>query len=204
MLSITISIILLTAIISFTAFSNHKVLSDLIFHPTSVIQRNQWYRFITSGFIHADLTHLAFNMFTLYFFGKSWEAVYINYLGVPKFMYLVFYFTALIVSDIPSFIKHKNHYNYQSLGASGAVSAVVFSMILLMPWQTLYVFVFPIPAILYAVLYLGYTIYMSKKGNDNINHDAHLWGALYGIVFTIAIKPEIFQVFIQQLMNPKF
>jgi membrane associated rhomboid family serine protease len=204
MVSITISIIVITVLISFTAFNNAKIQNDLIFYPPAITNNNQWYRFVTSGFIHADIAHLAFNMFTLYFFGSNWELAYIDYLGVNKLLFLLFYFGGLIVSEIPSYLKNRNNSNYRSLGASGAVSAVVFSMILLMPWSTLYVFVIPIPAIIYAVLYIGYSIYMSKRGGDYINHDAHLWGAIYGIVFSIAIKPEVVLIFLNQITHPTF
>jgi len=204
MITLTIAIIAITCLISFNAFSNTKMMDEFIFHPPAVTRNNQWYRFITCGFVHADVMHLAFNMFTLYFFGSSWETVYVNYLGVEKYWYLIFYFTALVVSELPSFFKNKNNYNYYSLGASGAVSAIVFSMILLSPWSTLYVFVFPVPAIVYAFLYIGYSIYMGKKGGDNVNHDAHLWGALYGVVFSIALQPSIINIFLSQLMQPKF
>jgi len=175
MLTLTIIVIIGTCIVSFVAFSNNKLTNSLIFHPISIKKNNEWYRFITSGFIHADVQHLAFNMFTLYFFGSSWEKIYIDYLGVDKYWFIVLYVLALIISQIPTYIKQLNNYNYFSLGASGAISAIVFSVISIMPWSTLYVFIIPLPAIIYAVLYLGYTIYMSKKGGDYINHDAYLW-----------------------------
>ena len=200
----TILIIAVTCLVSFPAFSNNKLMGDLIFYPPAITNENQWYRFITSGFIHADTMHLAFNMFTLYFFGSSWETAYIGYLGVGKIWYIVLYLGALIVSQLPSYLKNRNNYRYRSLGASGAVSAIVFSMILLTPWSTLYVFVIPVPAIIYAILYLGYTIYMGKKGNDNVNHDAHLWGALFGIIFSVALKPEVISIFISAITHPHF
>lgn len=204
MITITIIIIAITCLVSFLAFSNENLMGDLIFYPPAITNENQWYRFITSGFIHVDTMHLAFNMFTLYFFGSSWETAYIGYLGVGKIWYIILYLGALIVSQIPSYLKNRNNYRYRSLGASGAVSAIVFSMILLMPWSTLYVFVIPVPAVIYAVLYLGYTIYMGKKGNDNVNHDAHLWGASFGIISSIALKPEVISIFISAITHPHF
>lgn len=204
MITITIVIVAITCIISFLSFSNEKMTNDLIFYPPAITRDNQWYRFITSGFIHADIQHLAFNMFTLYFFGNNWESTYNNYLGLGKIWYIVLYLGALIVSQIPSYLKNKNNYHYRSLGASGAVSAIVFSMILLMPWSTLYVFILPVPAIIYAVLYLVYTIYMSRKGGDSINHDAHLWGAVFGIIFSIVLKPEVISFFLEAITHPHF
>jgi|SRR6476469_3145769 len=202
-MSLTIILIALTAIISFSAFNNEKLMNDMIFHPPSVV-KGQWYRFITSGLIHADINHLVFNMITLYFFGRSWEAIFVEQLGTPKYMYLIMYFGAMIVADMPSLVRHSRDYYYRSLGASGAVSAIVFSMILVMPWSTLYIFFLPLPAIVYGVLYLVYSIYMDKKGGDRINHGAHLWGAIFGIVFTVVLKPAIIPFFWEQLQQPHF
>jgi membrane associated rhomboid family serine protease len=201
-LSLTLVIIILTAIISFTAFGNQKIVNDLIFWPPMIKEKNQYYRFISSGFIHADIAHLAFNMITLFFFGRVMELFFIEKIGKPGF--LLFYIGGIIVSEIPSYIKHQNNYNYRSLGASGAVTAILFSFILLAPWETLYVFFLPLPAIVFAVLYFFYTAYMSKKGGDYINHSAHLWGAIYGVVFTIIMEPGVLPNFIEQLMHPRF
>lgn len=197
--SITIIIIIITVVISFGAFNNSRIMDDLIFYPPAITKRNQWYRFLTSGFLHADYMHLFFNMLTLYFFGEVMEKFYEVYLG--KLGFIIFYFGGIIVSEIPSYIKHRNNYHYRSLGASGGVSAVVFAYILFDPWQW---FTFPpIPAILYAGLYIAYSMYMSKRGTDHINHDAHLWGALYGIGFTIIMEPRVIDFFLQQIGNPR-
>lgn len=203
-MSITLAIIIITCFISVTAFSNRKVVNDLIFSPVDVQQQNQWYRFITCGFIHADFGHLAFNMITLYFFGKVMEKVYIEAFNLPKYIYLILYVSALIISEIPSYIKHRNNAQYRSLGASGAVSALVFAFILLAPWATIYIFFIPIPAILYGILFLVYSAYMNKKGGDNINHSAHFWGAVVGVAFTIIVQPTIVNVFIERLLKPSF
>jgi membrane associated rhomboid family serine protease len=201
--TITVIIIIITVIISFTAFSSEKIINDLIFWPPMIKEKHQYYRFITSGLIHADIPHLAFNMITLYFFGRLVE----EYLFIPKIGktgYLLFYIAGIIVSEIPSYIRHRNNYSYRSLGASGAVTAVLFSFILLAPWQTIYVFFLPVPAIIFAALYVGYSIYMDRKGGDNVNHSAHLWGAAWGVVFTLFMEPAIINRFIEQLMNPRF
>lgn len=203
-MTITLAIIILTCIISITAFNNRKVIDDLIFSPVDVQQRNQWYRFITCGFIHADFMHLGFNMLTLYFFGRVMEKVYFEAFNLPKYTYLVLYITALIISEMPSYIKHYNNNQYRSLGASGAVAAVVFAFILLAPWATIYVFFIPVPAIIYGALFLVYSAYMNKKGGDNINHSAHFWGAIVGVVFTIIVQPSVLNIFIQNLLRPSF
>ena len=201
--TITVIIIIITCIISFTAFSSEKIINDLIFWPPMIKEKHQYYRFITSGLIHADIAHLAFNMITLYFFGRLVE----EYLFIPrigKTGYLLFYIAGIIVSEIPSYIRHRNNYSYRSLGASGAVTAVLFSFILLAPWQTIYVFFLPVPAIIFAALYVGYSIYMDRKGGDNVNHSAHLWGAAWGVAFTLIMEPDIINRFLDQLMHPNF
>lgn len=201
---ITLSIIVLTCLISFTAFNNSKIQDDLIFWPPAVSMRNQYYRFLTCGFIHADLMHLVFNMFTLYFFGRYLEPHYMGELGLPHYAFLVLYLGAIIVANIPSYFKHRDDYNFRSLGASGGVCAVLFAFILLRPWAKLTVIVLPVPAIIYAGLFLFYSGYMSKRGGDNVNHDAHIWGALFGVVFTIALHPDVVNTFLNELTHPRF
>ncbi|HQX96335.1 MAG: rhomboid family intramembrane serine protease [Chitinophagaceae bacterium] len=198
-LDTTLIIIIITVLVSLGGFNSDKVMNDLIFYPPAISKQNQWYRFVTSGFLHSDYTHLFFNMLTLYFFGRGMESFYNLYMG--KLGFLIFYIAGIIISSIPTFIKHRNDYHYRSLGASGGVSAVVFAYILFAPWDW---FTFPpVPAIIYALLYIYYSIYMSKKGGDNINHDAHLWGAAFGVVFTIAMEPRIINVFLDQITHPK-
>jgi membrane associated rhomboid family serine protease len=209
MISITISIIVITCLVSIAGFSNRKIIDNLIFWPPAITNRHQYYRFITCGLIHADYMHLAFNMLTLYFFGHAIETLYRSdfnfpYLGLPQYAFIILYVGALIVSVLPTYFKNRNNYDYRSLGASGAVCAVLFSFILLQPWTTILVFFIPVPAIIYAVLFLGYSVYMSKKGGGHINHDAHFWGALFGILFTIAVRPGVVNFFLGQLGHPHF
>jgi membrane associated rhomboid family serine protease len=204
MFTITISIIVLTSLISITALNNSRIMDDLIFWPPAISIRNQYYRFITCGLIHADFLHLGFNMLTLYFFGRALEVYYRGELGLQHYWYLVLYVSALVVANIPSYAKRKDDYNYRSLGASGAVCAVLFAFILLHPWDTILLYFIKMPAILYALLFLAYTIYMSKRGGDNVNHDAHLWGAIYGMTFTIVLRPSVISSFINELQHPRF
>jgi membrane associated rhomboid family serine protease len=190
-LTITLIIIILTAVISFTAFSNQKIIDDLIFYPPAITQHNQWYRFFTCGLIHADITHLLFNMFSLYMFGEFVERSFstdILFGGKGKLLYLIMYVMALFVCLIPTFIKHKNDYNYRSLGASGAVSAVVFAGILFDPTAKLGFFFIPpvIPGYIFGPLYLILSTWLEKRSQDNVNHSAHIWGALFGIIFIVA------------------
>jgi membrane associated rhomboid family serine protease len=201
---ITLSIIILTCLISASAFKNTKLLNDLIFWPPAISIRHQYYRFITCGLIHADFVHLAFNMMTLFFFGRIMEPWYQGELGLPHYYYLILYTGALIVANIPTYLKHREDYNYRSLGASGAVCAVLFAFVLLRPWATIQIIIIPVPAIIYAGLFLAYSAYMSRSGGDHINHDAHFWGALFGVVFTIAVHPAVVTIFIDELSHPRF
>ncbi|NCT92897.1 MAG: rhomboid family intramembrane serine protease [Chitinophagaceae bacterium] len=188
MQSITLIILLLTCIISFTAFSNQRIIDDLIFYPPAITNRNQWYRFITNGFIHADLGHLAFNMFSLYMFGEFVEKYFVfMFSGQGKIMYLLMYLSALLICLLPTYFKNRNNYQYRSLGASGAVSAVVFAGIFLEPTIKIGLLFVPpvIPGFVFGPLYLALSAYMSKRGGDNINHSAHFWGAVWGVVFVI-------------------
>jgi len=188
MLSITLIIVILTAVISFTAFSNEKVLNDMIFYPPSITQDKQYYRFITCGFIHADIAHLAFNMISLYLFGEFVEERFIDIFGNGgKLLYIALYLSALVVSLIPTYLKNQNNANYRSLGASGAVSAVVFAGLMIAPYVKVGFFFIPpiIPGFVFGPLYLLISAYLDKKGGGNINHSAHLWGALYGLAFLI-------------------
>lgn len=188
MLTITLIILLITCVISFTAFSNEKIINDLIFYPTAVTNHNQWYRFITCGFIHADIMHLAFNMYTFYLFGGMVEQAFMAIFGdAGKVLYIVLYITSLIACLLPTYFQHRNNYYYRSLGASGAVSAVIFVGIFLNPTMGMGIFPIPfhIPAFIFGPLYLLISAYLAKKGQGNINHSAHIWGAAFGVVFLV-------------------
>ncbi len=197
---ITIALVLVTAAISIYALTTPKLIDRLIFWPPAITQRHQYERFITHGFIHADGQHLLFNMITLYFFGRAIENVYSALIG--PFGFVLFYLGAIAVAILPSFFRHLSDANYRSLGASGAVSAVLFAFILFRPWSTIYVIVLPVPAIIYAVLYTAYTIYADRQRRGNINHSAHLWGAGYGVIVTLLLYPAALRNFFDQLMHP--
>jgi len=187
-LSITLIIIIVTTLVSLSGFGSHKVMDDLIFYPPAVSQQKQWWRFVTCGFIHADYAHLFFNMYSLYMFGGLVETQFGYAFGSNgKWLYLLMYLSSLFFCLLPTYNKNKNNYHYQSLGASGAVSAVVFAFIFLDPLQRLGPIGlgerFMIPGVVFGVLYLVISSYLDKKGKGNINHSAHIWGALYGIVF---------------------
>lgn len=188
MITITLCIIILTCVISFTAFSNQKVMEDLIFYPPAITNRNQWYRFFSCGLIHADIMHLAFNMYSFYLFGDMVERAFTELFGDKgKILYILLYGLALAISILPTYFAHQNDYHYRSLGASGAVSAIIFAGIFIFPTLGMGIFPIPfhIPGFIFGPLYLILSAYLAKKGQGNINHSAHIWGAVFGIVFVI-------------------
>lgn len=199
-MTITLAIIIITCLISFTTFNRPEQMDKLSFWPYYVRERKQYYRFLTSGFLHADYMHLLFNMLTLWFFGRTIEAAFVIIFG-GKLHFVLLYVLGLILPDISTYFKYKDTYGYRSIGASGAVSAILFSAILLSPWSWIGVFFIPVPAIVYGVLFLAYSVYMSKRGGDGINHDAHFWGAVLGIVYPLIFKPELGKLFLQQFLS---
>jgi Uncharacterized membrane protein (homolog of Drosophila rhomboid) len=201
-MSLTLLIIAITVLVSWLAFNHPRLLERLILWPPAIARRHQYDRLVTHGFIHADFQHLLFNMITLYFFGRAVEQWFVPYIGRVGFV--LFYLSALVVAILPTYLKHRNDASYRSLGASGAVSAVLFTFILVQPWSLIIVFVLPVPAIVYGVLYVGYSIWMDRHGRDNVNHSAHLWGAGYGMLFTLMMEPRVGPAFLQSLMHPSF
>ncbi|HLF45040.1 MAG TPA: rhomboid family intramembrane serine protease [Chitinophagaceae bacterium] len=189
-LSVTLIIIIITCLVSVGGFYNQRIINDLIFYPPAVSENNHWYRFISCGLIHADFGHLAFNMYALYIFGVHVETGFGFIFGsAGKTIYVIMYISALVACLLPTYSKHKNDYYYRSLGASGAVSAVIFSFILLFPLQKMGLIFIPvmIPGFIFGLLYLGVSTFLEKKAADNVNHSAHIWGAFYGIGFLIAM-----------------
>lgn len=186
---VTFILIGLTVAVSLLAFNNARLKQQLVLWPPAVRRNKEYWRLLSYGLVHADGMHLFFNMFTLYFFGRYMEAylsVRIGPLGLP-----LLYLGGLIVSILPSYLKHQNDPNYYSLGASGAVSAVLFAFVLLRPGATIYLLVIPVPALVFGVAYLAYSWYMDRQSNDNINHSAHLWGAGFGLLFMALLDPGL-------------
>ena len=207
-LSITLIIVAATSIISFMAFSNQNLLDQFIFYPPAV-RRGQWYRFLSCGLIHADWGHLIFNMLALYMFGEIVELRYVEVFGQSgKLIYLAMYVLALAASVIPTYFNNKDNYHYRSLGASGAVSAVIFAGILFEPLVGIGLFFIPVylAGFLFGILYLLVSGWLDRKGGGNINHSAHIFGALFGIAFTIIAcrvfsDHPVLQLFIDQIKN---
>ncbi len=183
----------ITGLTSYRAFEDRKLKAQFIFLPAKIKETGEWYRFFSSGLIHADWMHLLFNMYVLYSFGQSVEQYFGYYFGeiFGRILYLVMYVLAIGASSIPDYKKHQNYYGYAALGASGAVSAVVFASIFFSPWQGGIGLLFipgSIPPMLFGALYLWYSSYMAKRQMDNIGHNAHFWGAVFGFAFTLLIS----------------
>jgi len=185
------------------AFQKVELLYKYQFNAYQILKRNQWYRIITYGFIHANWDHLLVNMVVLYFFGEALENYFNYYFGAAGITYFfVLYFGALVFSTLHDLRKHREHYHYNAVGASGATSAVVFATIFFAPLENIYfMFLIPIPGIIFAILYLYYSYYMSKKNVDNIGHSSHFYGALFGFLFPIILKPQLFQLFLHHIFN---
>lgn len=203
-LSLTTIIVAITCLVSWQAFDKPRLLERLILWPPAIDRGRQYDRLLTHGFIHADWMHLLFNMITLWSFGQAMETFFVERIGVIG--YLAFYLSAIVIAILPTYLQHRHDAGYRSLGASGAVSAVLFAFILLAPWSGIYLFLIPIPipAFVFAAIYVGYSIWMDKRGGDNVNHSAHLFGAAYGILFTLVVEPRAAATFLQRLMTPSF
>lgn len=198
---LTLIIIGLTVLVSISAFGQHNLFDKAKFNPYGIAHFREWWRWMTGGFIHADYVHLGVNMLTLYFFGMNLEIYFGQFFGDNGlFLYAAMYLIAIPVSSMFSYYKYQNDSSYSAVGASGAVSAILFSSILFDPTSKIYLyFAIGIPAWLFGILYLWYSYYMGKKNIDNIGHDAHFFGALFGLVFTILMKPDVVLSFIQHL-----
>ncbi len=196
-ISITLLIILITAGTSFWAFNDNAIMAKLIFDPIAVTERKQYYRFLTSGFVHADYMHLGFNMLSFYSFGTLIEKIIFNDICVfgkyGNIIYILLYLTAIVVSEIPSYLKHKNDRHYLSLGASGGVSAIIFATVLFYPQMKLGLLIIPIPipGYIFCFLFLAISTYLDKFYPAKINHMAHIFGALYGVLFIFVVATTI-------------
>ncbi|WP_018863904.1 rhomboid family intramembrane serine protease [Thioalkalivibrio sp. ARh3] len=196
---ITLFIIAGTVATSVWAWQRPRVLERMIYWPPAVA-RGEYWRLITHGFIHADGTHLAFNMITLFFFGMAMERVLVPEIGVLGFV--AFYLAGIVLAILPTHVRHRDNRFYRSLGASGAVSAVLFAYILLQPWAMLFVFFIPMPAIVFAAAYVAYSFWAQRQARDNVNHSAHLWGGAWGVGFMLLLEPALFGRFLQELLSP--
>ncbi|WP_317132020.1 rhomboid family intramembrane serine protease [Rufibacter hautae] len=207
-ITITFIIIAVTVLASLFAWQNQNLMENWVHHPQSVARNNEWWRLLTSGFLHADFMHLFFNMFSLYFFGGVVENQFMGVFGFTTgaILYVSLYLLAIIISDLPTYFKHKNDSRYYSLGASGGVAAIIFASIYFNPLTEMLIFPIPIPikGYIFGALYLFYSYYLSTRSSgDGINHSAHFYGAAFGFVVSIILIPSqllnFFQTIIQSI-----
>ncbi|MDH6534461.1 membrane associated rhomboid family serine protease [Parabacteroides sp. PM5-20] len=195
-LMMTYLIIITTLFVSFSCFSQANLFMKLAFVPYRVVRNKEWYRMITHGFVHADSLHLLVNMFTFYSFGTEMERMF-GYMGFGPLAFIGLYLGGILAASIPDLLQKKNQPNYVSIGASGAVSAVLFAYILFNPWRSVLLFaILPVPGILFGVLYLIYCQYMVRKGGGSINHKAHFYGAIFGFLYPLFLEPGLLPAFL--------
>jgi membrane associated rhomboid family serine protease len=203
-MSITLIIIIVTCVISFLGFQNESFFSKFAHSPYDEAHRNEKYRMVTSGFLHADFWHLFINMFVLHNFGTVVEFKFkeINGENIGPILFVIFYLVMILLANTASYKKHKDNYSYKAIGASGAVAAILFSFIVFYPTQQLQLYLMiPIPAIIFGILYLWYENWADKKGGSNIGHDAHFYGAVAGVLFTVLMKPSLLIDFANQIKD---
>ena len=203
-MSVTLIIVIITVLVSLQGFSNVSVFDRLRHCPYIEHRHKEYYRWITSGFLHVDYIHLAINMFVFYQFGGAVEDIYQGLFGAfgGSLLFLLMYLTSIVCGDLVTFVKHKDNPYYTAVGASGGVSGVVFAFILFNPWAELALYgIIPFRAIVGGLLYLAYEQWASRNSKDNIGHDAHFFGAIAGVLVTLVLEPRIFTYFIEQLTN---
>lgn len=195
----------ITILVSIIAFQNRDLFNRLTFSPYAINKERQYYRFLSHSLIHGGVGHLVFNILVLISFGIAVERYFqLVWDKMGLYYYLVLYIGGVVISSAPSFFKNRENPYYSAVGASGAISAVVFSSIIFDPWSKIYIMFIPIgiPAFIFGVIYLVFSAYMAKNSKDNIGHDAHFWGAVFGFIYTVVLKPELFLRFIDLIFNP--
>ncbi|WP_372773570.1 rhomboid family intramembrane serine protease [Mangrovibacterium sp.] len=199
----TLIIIAITCLVSIMAFSRPDLVDKLQFNASKTVHKNEYYRLISHGFVHANWEHLLVNMIVLYSFGSAIEMIFdVRHGRMANAYFLILYFGGMLFSNLYALIKQRNNYYYNAVGASGAVSAILFAAIFFAPWSKIYFFgIIPIPGIVFAIVYLIYSYYMSRKQNDNIAHDAHFLGALFGFIYPILLSQDNYQLFIDKLFR---
>lgn len=206
-LTANLLIIILTCIVSYYGFNNQSIFHRFKHYPYQEERDKNFIRWLTAGFLHGSMPHLAINMLVLYQFGTAVEYYFMSQKGIVlgRSIYVLSYVLMIVLANIPTYLKHKNNPRFASIGASGAVSGILFMFIMMQPWTKLKLFfVIPCPAILAGILYLIYSSWASKNSNDYIDHDAHFYGALAGIVLMISLNPSIFNEFVQKVSNLPF
>ncbi|MFM1836689.1 MAG: hypothetical protein RJA04_1377 [Bacteroidota bacterium] len=200
--SLSFLIMAVTVGISLLAWQKPAWLDAMMMSPYRIDRKKEYWRFITSGFIHADFAHLFFNLFSFYFFGTQLEYIFgIIFPGFGGEVFILFYLLAILVADLPTYFKQRNNPYFNSVGASGAVSAVIFAGIMFFPTEKIYLFGFVgIPGFIYAGLFTWYSIAMDRRGRDYVNHSAHLYGGLFGVLFITLTRPSTWVEFFSQIL----
>ncbi len=201
-MSISIIIIAITVIVSVIAFNNLELFDKLKFNPYLIKEHKQWWRFLSHALLHSDWMHLLINMYVLYSFSSIVEDKYYSLFSYRGLLYFVLlYVGGILFSTVFDYSKQRSNPYYNAVGASGAVSAVVFSSILIFPGGSIFLFPipFPLPSWVFGILYIVYSAYMGKKAKDNIGHNAHLWGAIYGVIFTAITIPGLISGIIDRI-----
>ncbi len=199
------TIIIITFIVTYISWGNTKLFDKLILSPYIIVRNKEYYRLLTHGFLHANWMHLIINMLVFWSFGRILLIYFYRYWNHGNLIFLLFYLSAIIISSIFSVVKYKDNYEYRAVGASGAISAIVFAYIFFEPWNLVYFFgIIPIPGIIFGIIYLIYSYQMSKRNIDNIGHDAHFWGAVYGFCFPLIFKPQLIVHFFNNLLSFNF
>jgi membrane associated rhomboid family serine protease len=202
-MSLTVILCVITAGVSLLANNNVTLKRKLLFNAYEIKHSKEWYRWISHGFVHGDFTHLAVNLWVFYMFGEVVESLFeARFLHMGKFYYLTLYLVGIIASSIAAYLKHQDNPGYNSLGASGAVASVMFAYIMFLPTAGMGLIFLPgvyIPAFLMGMLYLYYEYAMGKRGGGRIAHDAHFWGAIFGVSFVLLLAPETFGSFVDQV-----
>lgn len=199
---ITFLIIGFTVLFSLAAFSNPDLFYKCKHWPYAEARSGEYYRWLTGGFLHGDYMHLLFNMLTLFFFGgvvEEWFSVLFP--GVGAFFYLFFYLLAIVAASLATYYRYREVQSFASIGASGAVSAVLFAAILLHPTMSLFLMFIPIPipGFIYGIFYLWYSSREAARGGDGIDHVAHFYGAVFGFIFPVVFKPLLLLAFFDEL-----
>ena len=203
-MNVTLILIIITVFISWQAFNKTEVFNQFMHYPVVENRNREFHRWLTSVFLHGDWMHLGINMFVLYGFGSQVEDRFVGLFGevMGRINYLLLYLLAGVFANVPTFFKHRNNGGFRSVGASGAVSGIMLSSVLFNPWAQWYIYgILPLNALLASVLFLIYSSWAGKRSHDNIDHMAHFWGAIFGFVFTVALKPSVFTDFLSELMD---
>lgn len=199
----TYGLMIVIGLVTYIAWQRPALHSKLMLNPHLTYHRKEYYRLLTSGFVHNNSIHLFLNLLTLYFFGQAIEQIFgYAFNGAGILLYLVFFISAVVVANIPTLLRHKDNPNYNSLGASGGVSALVLAFVLFDPLRDLCLYgILCLPGYILGALFIAYSVIMSRRNVDNINHDAHLFGALYGVIFTLLLRPQTLRTFIEAIFG---